>query len=337
MPAPQLSEIEQKLLSEFRNGSDIEWFRKKDHYKYIEYSQINKLNLDKEFKMFLKSGLVRVADPAELVADSMTLPELKQACAHYGLKTSGKKIDLAHYLVQTEPNYGIFLKDNKSLYFPTDHGYEIIDTYLHKQELAKEKKRNAVYKLLDQIRRGSGALNGPLVDRDFFIPVGNNDGFHIYINRSDLLFLRILYYGFPGFLSGLAPDYVDIVRQTLGADHLLGTNEIRKYEKFDTNIPGLNLGNAMIAMMAFCYSQRDLIEYRNLEYYNALEITSGNEHVLCPACKSLLHQHFPINGIIPEIPNPNCMNRSRPCDLSYSPLIVNIEKPKKKGLFGLFG
>lgn len=116
MAVPQLSEIEQKLLSEFKNGSDIEWFRKKDHYKYIEYSQIGKLNLNKEFKRFFDSGLLRIATPAELIAESMKLPELKKACGYYGLKTTGKKMDLAEALWQAEPNYGIFLKEHKNIY-----------------------------------------------------------------------------------------------------------------------------------------------------------------------------------------------------------------------------
>lgn len=334
MPSPQLTEIEQKFLSEFKNGSDIDWFRKKDHHKYIEYSQINKLNLDKEFKKFITSGLLRIADPAELIADSMTLPELKKACAHYGLKTSGKKIDLAYNLAQAEPNYGIFLKKHKNIYFPTDEGYSIIDSYLQKQDIEKEMKKNAVYSFLDSIIRGGGALNGPAVDRDFLIPNGQ-DVIHVYVTKDDNIFLRFLYYSFPRFLNGLNPDYVDIIRQTLGADRLLGTNSIRKYETFDTNIPGLKLGNAMIVMSSYCYSQRSLTYYRSEPIYKAIKITTGNVQSLCPSCRNLLDQIFPINGMIPEIPNPVCMNRMRPCVLDYYPLL-EIDEPKKKGLFGLF-
>ena len=178
-------------------------------------------------------------------------------------------------------------------------------------------------------------LNGPAVDHDFLFPNGNHDEIHIYVTRDDNVFLRFLYYSFPRFLNGLNSDYVDIIRQTLGADHLLGTNSIRKYDKFDTNIPGLTLGNAMIVMSSFCYSQRSLAYYRSEPIYKAIKITSGNAQSLCPSCRDLFDQIFPINGMIPEIPNPACLNRIRPCTLDYYPLI-EINEPKRKGLFGLF-
>lgn len=160
---------------------------------------------------------------------------------------------------------------------------------------------------------------------------------HDYWGELDLSHNLVVIYKFyencPDQLRGLSPEYYQLVHEELTYTWLRGNNTIRRFYEKPTNVPGLTVGIAMKILMNRSCQLRDIEEWRKSDVIIGAEIIDS-KHDLCPECKKLCGKYDLFDNI-PAIPNPKCLNAD-PCLPAMISIVGVREKPKKKGLFGLF-
>lgn len=143
-----------------------------------------------------------------------------------------------------------------------------------------------------------------------------------------------MYENMPDQLRGISSEYYRTAREDLAYMLLRGNNIIRKNWNKPTNLPNITIGIAMKIMMNRAAQLHQIDEYKKSGVVTAVEIIDAKGD-LCPECKKLCGK-YDLYGPIPALPNPHCLNAD-PCLPVMNAVIGIKDKPKKKGLFGLFG
>ena len=321
MEAHDFSEAESLFLAEFRNGSDIKWLSDKQYYKVQTYSRYFG-SLTKKFDFLQKNGYVCKMSPMQIVDYNLKLTDLKNECKIRGLKVSGKKIDLAARILESDPNFVNKCEKKDGLWICTPDGEKIVTAYYEEVQKKELFLRNKVFALLHAGRIKESITAVETYRNNLIFSDWLSMDLSGAITSSKLSLAReydrikIVLSETPKHLRNISPQYLEKARLLTSFDMLRGTNNIRKYLNTPTNIEGVSVGSVMWTLMLYASGKVNIADMKKHGFVKSVQIQPLHpEENLCAECKKIAGKTYTLDKV-PVLPNEKCLNPS-PCRLDY--------------------
>lgn len=250
---------------------------------------------------FQESGIL-VQAPLLIRVQHLQAKELKDFAKRFGLKSSGRKEELAARLADSCPEEMETAVPAGTIWICSTEVTPRVEEFLHREEKAKA---TAEQESLSALTRGDLNSASRIV-RAYESKRIFGRGLNVDWRQQDQgeeLVLRTIFSAKPGILSDVMPDALPILRIAAGMMSLWGVNQAHQWlpEGFNSGSRLDDDTSARMLVFAGC-QQRDLSSYK-VAGVKSVEILGSGES--CPACLKSSKKRYSLKNC-PELPNPGC-------------------------------
>ena len=307
--APQWTLAHLKLLSGFSRGPAVEP-HDSGHWADRWKEALGECQTE-AVRRFAEAGLLVPCSLSEHLAWKLSYKRLKQMLRERGLKLSGRKNALAERLSGADAKGAEEALAGLRMWKCSEEGSKLTNQFL---ESVRQTERAALEAL--QAKKCEEAVR---IVCDFKDALGFPRE-QFFQDRPNLEDVRGVFDARPGILAGVHEDALENLRIAAGMSLLLLDYHLIEWlpEGFSTGLAFSN-DTAIAMLCGYVRIERQLADYRKMEFIKHLRISGGNPEKSCDVCKALLGRVWVIDEV-PELPHPQCTSDSG-CHCFLNPVL----------------